>query len=191
MPSTSRHFFRNLSTAPSDAEWSLRTHGWYAVLNRSWRAMFAPYLALLAVTIAYYPFSAWILSHRTTTSSDLTLAVVISIPILAMVTWVPRLATERRSIRLSLDPVQLTVERTRLDRSRLLEVVLLPHRTLTGVRHRVFITYACGDFANMIPLASERRVEDARGLATELATWLAIPLSAGTSSPPTATLVRR
>lgn len=153
--------------------------------------MLAPYLVLLAATIAYYPLSAFLLAKRATATNDFALALVISVPIIAMVSWVPRLATERRRIMLSLDPVQLTVERTRLDRARLLEVVLLPHRTLSGIRHRVFVTYVVGDFANMIPLASEKHVEDARGIATALANWLAIPLSAAAAAPPTATIVRR
>jgi hypothetical protein len=91
--------------------------------------MLAPYLVLLAVTIAprrydraspiaYDPFNAWLLSHRVASSGDVTRAVVISLPIIAMVAWVPRLATERRSIRLAIGPVQLTIERTRLDRVR-------------------------------------------------------------------------
>jgi hypothetical protein len=190
MPSTSRHCYRKHSTAPSSA-WSIVVDGARCKLTRSWQAMLGPYLVLLAVTIAYYPLSAWLLSQRATSAGDFTLAIVISIPIIAMVSWVPRLATERRRIVMSLDPVQLTVQHTRLDRARLLEVVLLPHRTLAGIRHRVFITYAIGDFANMISLASERRVEDARGIANELAAWLSIPLSAAVSPPPTATIVRR
>jgi hypothetical protein len=190
MPSTSHRCFRKHSTAPSSA-WSIVVDGSRCKLTRAWSAMLAPYLVLLAITIAYYPFTAWLLSHRTVSASGFMLAIVSSLPIIAMVSWVPRLATERRRIQLSIDPVQLTVERTRLDRARLLEVVLLPHRTLTGVQHRVFITYASGDFANMIALATERRVEDARGIARALALWLSLPLSAATSAPPTATLVRR
>jgi hypothetical protein len=153
--------------------------------------MLGPYALVLAATIAYYPTAAWLLASRTTPIDGLALGVIVSLPIIAMVAWIPRLANERRRIVMSLDPVQLTFERMRFDRSRLLEVVLLPHRTSFGTRHRVFVTYAVGDFANMIGIASERAVEPARALAVELATWLGIPLSAGTSLPPRATVVTR
>jgi hypothetical protein len=43
----------------------------------------------------------------------------------------------------------------------------------------------------MIALASERQIEAARGLASELAVWLAIPLSAAASSPPQAIVVQK
>ena len=194
----SPHSSKKHSTARSDrgmrilnvGEWSLSITEDRCIAARSWRAMLTPYVILLAVTIAYYPVSAWLLSQREIPTSSGVLAIVISIPIIAMVSWVPRLATERRRIVMELDAAQLSIERMRFDRSRLLEVVLLPHRTLAGGRYRVFITYAVGDFANMIAIATERTVEPARALAIELSQWLAIPLSAGTSPPPRATLVR-
>jgi hypothetical protein len=153
--------------------------------------MLAPYAVVLAATIAYYPLSAWLLASRSPPVGGLALGVIVSLPIIAMVAWIPRLANERRRIVMSLDRTQLTLERMRFDRSRLLEVVLLPHRTSFGTRHRVFVTYAVGDFANMIGIASERTVEPARALAVGLARWLEIPLSAGTSVPPRATVVKR
>lgn len=174
-----------------NGEWSLVVDDGRCELTRRWRALLAPYLALLALTIVYYPLSAWLLAHRTTTTSSLTLAVVVSVPIIAMVSWVPRLATERSRVVMEIDASRFTIERTSIDRERLLEVVLLPQRSLAGLRHRVFITYTAGDFANMIALAAERDVEAARATAIRLADWLGVPLSAGTSPPPVATLVRR
>jgi len=193
MPSTSPHSSKSHFTAHSDGprgEWSLVIADDRCTATRSWRAMLAPYALAFAATLVYYPLSAWLLAQRAPQISELALAVVISIPIIAMVAWVPRLAGERRRIEMSRDGMQLTIERMRLDRARLLEVVLLPHRSSFGTRQRVFITYAVGDFANMIAIASERSIEPARALAIELATWLDLPLSAGTSSPPRARLVR-
>jgi hypothetical protein len=166
---------------PSD--WSLRVDGARCIAKQSLRATLSVYGVLLALTVAYYPLAA-ILGFGG--------PITLTLPILAMVLWVPRLANERRRLVMSLDPTYFSVFDGRFHRDRLLEVVILPHRTpWGGERHRVFITFATGELQNMIVVATERDVENARGHADVLARWLAIPVSAATSSPPRAVVRAR
>jgi hypothetical protein len=160
------------------ADWTLRVDGRRCVATRSLRAMLAGYALLLALTVAYYPIAAVV---------GLTGPIALAVPILGMVLWVPRLANERRRLVMSIDSTYFAVFDGRFRRERLLEVVILPHRTPWGSqRHRVFITFATGELQNMIVVASERDVEAARGHADVLARWLEIPVTAATSAPPRA-----
>lgn len=164
------------------SDWSLQIDRQRCVATRSLRAMLAPYAVLLALTVAYYPLVALVGLGGTFT---------LTLPILVMVLWVRRLANEQRRIVMSLDDTYFRVFDGRFRRERLLEVVILPYRTFVGPeRHRVFITFATGDLQNMIVVASEPCIENARGHASTLARWLELPISAGTSAPPRAILTK-
>ena len=166
--------------------WRLKIDGPEAVASRSLRAMFAPYLPLLALTILWYPITGFVLLHLDRVPDGSTLGIVVFAPLLGMALWVPRLVRERLRIPIAIEDEQIRIDRVRVPRMHLVEIVVLPERVWFRTRHRVLVTFESGDFVHFVQIVSERDVEDARGTASELATWLAIPLTAAASPPPRA-----
>ena len=174
------------------SEWSLKIDGQRCVAKRSLRSTFGGYAVLLAATIIWYPLTGVLVSLLPDTPTGFTMGVIMAIPIVGLVLWVPRLANERRTIAMRIDGDYFSVFDARFLRSRILEVVILPHRSLGGlVRHRVFITFATGDLQNMVLVATEREIEAARGHADDLARWLGVKISAATSPPPRAIVLAK